>query len=429
MPSSTRAAAAAPASAFALALALAALAPRAASAQRPDASNCTTRFFSNTVDHFSTEIPPENGGNSSWLQRVLVCDQFFSGVGSGAIFFYTGNEGDVTLYANNTGLMWENAAAFGAMLVFAEHRYYGQSWPLSGDPAASLRHMRFLSSQQALAELKHQLAEQQAKTDAQTKELAALRVETQNWQRAEEASSQQLQALLWEKQRRERSMQLSREALAQLDGERKEQKERQRLLQEQLALLKAEVSGVGSGSPLKTSSTQEQLQQLRDEMLGRQHEESEKLSELKHLRLEENLLLRSTQETDAELAKLRQDRQAAAERELARREQIESLAREKERRLAVEEQLEASVRALEQEKEEREMLELNKQKMLKRLASDNKMQLQRQRRQQAEVQQLEQQCQEQEASERSKRVLVQQVREDCVCVWYCRSWNPIRLPL
>ena len=143
---------AAPASAFALALALVALTPRSASAQRPDASNCTTRWFSNTVDHFSTEIPPENGGNSSWLQRVLVCDQFFSGVGSGAIFFYTGNEGDVTLYANNTGLMWENAAAFGAMLVFAEHRYYGQSWPLSGDPAASLRHMRFLSSQQALAD-------------------------------------------------------------------------------------------------------------------------------------------------------------------------------------------------------------------------------------------------------------------------------------
>lgn len=29
---------------------------------------------------------------------------------------------DVTLYVNNTGLMWENAAKFGAVLVFAEHR-------------------------------------------------------------------------------------------------------------------------------------------------------------------------------------------------------------------------------------------------------------------------------------------------------------------
>jgi lysosomal Pro-X carboxypeptidase len=141
-------------SALSLAAALAA-APRAASAQappRPTSANCTTRWIANTVDHFTTDIPPENGGSPSWLQRVLVCDQFFSGVASGAIFFYVGNEGDVTLYANNTGLMWENAGSFGALLVFAEHRYYGQSWPLSGDPATSLRHMRFLSSQQALAD-------------------------------------------------------------------------------------------------------------------------------------------------------------------------------------------------------------------------------------------------------------------------------------
>jgi hypothetical protein len=38
---------------------------------------------------------------------------------------YAGNEADVTLYVNNTGLMWENAAVFNALLIFAEHRYYG----------------------------------------------------------------------------------------------------------------------------------------------------------------------------------------------------------------------------------------------------------------------------------------------------------------
>jgi lysosomal Pro-X carboxypeptidase len=48
--------------------------------------------------------------------------------------------------------MWERAAAFGAYIVFAEHRYYGQSWPLSSDPLTSQRHMQFLSSQQALAD-------------------------------------------------------------------------------------------------------------------------------------------------------------------------------------------------------------------------------------------------------------------------------------
>lgn len=124
----------------------------ASSAARPGAANCTTRFFANTVDHFSARVPPENNGAVTWRQRVLVCDAFWSGIATGSIFFYTGNEGDVTLYANNSGLMWENAQAAGALLLFAEHRYFGQSWPLSGDPAASLRHMEYLSAQQALAD-------------------------------------------------------------------------------------------------------------------------------------------------------------------------------------------------------------------------------------------------------------------------------------
>lgn len=38
----------------------------------------------------------------------------------GPIFFYAGNEADVTAYVNATGLMWENAEAFGALVVFAE---------------------------------------------------------------------------------------------------------------------------------------------------------------------------------------------------------------------------------------------------------------------------------------------------------------------
>ena len=44
----------------------------------------------------------------------------------GPIFFYLGNEADVGLYVNATGLMWEHAARFGALMVFAEHRYDGQ---------------------------------------------------------------------------------------------------------------------------------------------------------------------------------------------------------------------------------------------------------------------------------------------------------------
>lgn len=47
----------------------------------------------------------------------------------GPIFFYFGNEDNVELYVNHTGLMWESAEEFGALLIFAEHRYARDCFP------------------------------------------------------------------------------------------------------------------------------------------------------------------------------------------------------------------------------------------------------------------------------------------------------------
>ena len=52
-------------------------------------------------------------------------------------------------YVTHTGLMFENAGAFGALLIFAEHRYYGQSLPLGNATSSNLS---FLTHEQALAD-------------------------------------------------------------------------------------------------------------------------------------------------------------------------------------------------------------------------------------------------------------------------------------
>lgn len=118
---------------------------------RADASNCSERFFEQRVDHFAwLPAAPNASSPATYKQRYLLNDQFWDPTNLNApVFFYTGNEGDVTLYANHTGLMWENAEEFSALIVFAEHRYYGKSLPF-GD--AYMDHLAYLSHEQALAD-------------------------------------------------------------------------------------------------------------------------------------------------------------------------------------------------------------------------------------------------------------------------------------
>lgn len=73
-----------------------------------------------------------------------------------------GNEGNVEGFANATGLMWENAPQFGALIVFAEHRYYGRSQPFGKDswrvdPSYLTTEQALADYAELLAHLKHKL--------------------------------------------------------------------------------------------------------------------------------------------------------------------------------------------------------------------------------------------------------------------------------
>lgn len=87
----------------------------------------------------------------TFKQRYLIVDKHWKTDG-GSILFYTGNEGDITWFYNNTGFMWDVAEELKAMLVFAEHRYYGESLPFGEDSYKDSKHLNFLTSEQALAD-------------------------------------------------------------------------------------------------------------------------------------------------------------------------------------------------------------------------------------------------------------------------------------
>ena len=85
----------------------------------------------------------------TFKQRYLVNSDSYKG-GRSPIFFYTGNEGDIVLFAANTGLMWEFAADLNALIIFAEHRYYGESLPFGSRSFANTSTLAFFTAEQAL---------------------------------------------------------------------------------------------------------------------------------------------------------------------------------------------------------------------------------------------------------------------------------------
>ncbi|ETV97723.1 hypothetical protein H310_09096 [Aphanomyces invadans] len=104
---------------------------------------CNETYITQTLDHFTAH-------HGTYEQRYFTCSEHWKSP-NGPIFFYTGHESDAESFLKATGLMWENAAEFGALLVFAEHRYFGKSFPKIAN-ASYIESLRWLSSEQALAD-------------------------------------------------------------------------------------------------------------------------------------------------------------------------------------------------------------------------------------------------------------------------------------
>ena len=115
-------------------------------------SNCSELFFEQYLDHFNYRIGSTPNNISTYMERYFVCGGS-KWKQNNPIFFYFGNEGNVEQYINYTGLMWENQDTFNAIMVFAEHRYYGKSTPFNQSQLDKDNTLyRFISNDQAIAD-------------------------------------------------------------------------------------------------------------------------------------------------------------------------------------------------------------------------------------------------------------------------------------
>lgn len=133
---------------------------------------CSWERYTQPLSHFTSASEIDQ---ISFQQRVYVCmpkkwmdaDHWEErGKRRGAVFFYCGNESPVELYINHTGFMFEfddlddfgqphhlraSVETLDRVLVFAEHRFFGQSRPEEDKlPASKL--YPYLGSKEALAD-------------------------------------------------------------------------------------------------------------------------------------------------------------------------------------------------------------------------------------------------------------------------------------
>lgn len=108
-------------------------------------ADVTTNYIKMKIDHFNA-----NGESADFNMRYLTNYKHYKK--GGPIFFYAGNEGNVWTFYNNTGFMVNTLAQeFGAAVVFAEHRYFGESMPF-GKESFDKENLKFLNVEQVMTD-------------------------------------------------------------------------------------------------------------------------------------------------------------------------------------------------------------------------------------------------------------------------------------
>ena len=98
-------------------------------------------WFPQRLDHF------DHTNVTQWKQRYQKNDQMYKA--GGPILLMLGGEGPIGAHWMTNGLWFDVAQKHNGVMFQLEHRFYGSSHPT---PDCSVKNLRFLSSQQALAD-------------------------------------------------------------------------------------------------------------------------------------------------------------------------------------------------------------------------------------------------------------------------------------
>lgn len=106
-----------------------------------------------TFQLFNVDVPLDHYtfDGKTFPLRVFVNADFYKP--GGPVLFYPGNEAPIDLFITSAGAVYDAAASANALVVFAEHRYYGSSWPHgSADASLAPENITKLAVEQALAD-------------------------------------------------------------------------------------------------------------------------------------------------------------------------------------------------------------------------------------------------------------------------------------
>ena len=128
------------------------------------ASDPQAAFFDAPIDHKNLSV-------GTYKMQYLVDEQYFNNnteIKPRPILFYAGNEGGIWDFYQNSGFMTTTLAEeWGALVVFAEHRFFGLSWPFPQDIAYTSPYNSYLTVEQTLADYVDLLNMLKAKYDLQ----------------------------------------------------------------------------------------------------------------------------------------------------------------------------------------------------------------------------------------------------------------------